>query len=287
MALGDKKNRIVALAISLGIHLGILVLFMFLISWKAPNPPLSALGGIELNFGLDDVGSEEIQPTEPVGSETPNEAVVTDENKPIEQQQESIDPNKPTETLTSSTDDNNVEVKETKPKKDEIVPAKTEVKVIDKKPNELIPASEKTNATAVSTKKGKAGNQGDDLNKVGDKGSAQGTLDAKALYGNPGTGGQGGAGAGKGFALKMSGWDWDEQPKAPKLNDNENGRVVFEIEVDEDGEITSIKTLERSLSPEAEKICKQEVLKRSLVKTYQGTAPERSKGTVAFVLRTQ
>jgi hypothetical protein len=44
-----------------------------------------------------------------------------------------------------------------------------------------------------------------------------------------------------------------------------------------------VKTIFR----EAEKICKQEVLRRSLVKTTQGSAPERSKGRVAFVLRTQ
>ena len=283
----DKSRKdIIALATSLGFHLVLLFLFLFLVSWKAPNPPLSALGGIELNFGLDVVGSGDVQPHEPVGSNQQDiqptqekiEDVPTPENPTIEA--------KPAETLTT-TDESPVELPEKKTKKE--LPKKNEIKEseVAKSVTESKPVVDKSKPVESVSKKGAVGNQGDDKGKLGDKGSPTGSLDANALYGKQGTGGQGGSGIGGGFALQMVGWAWDEQPKAPQLPDNENGRVVFEIEVDEEGEITSIKTIERSLSPEAEKICKQEVLRRSLIKTSQGTAPERSKGRVAFVLKTQ
>ena len=52
----EKKNKRIALFTSLGIHAAILLLFFFLVAWRAPNPPLPEYG-IELNFGLDDQGS--------------------------------------------------------------------------------------------------------------------------------------------------------------------------------------------------------------------------------------
>ena len=85
----------------------------------------------------------------------------------------------------------------------------------------------------------------------------------------------------------MAGWHWDAEPQAPKLPDNDNGRVVFEITVDANGDIERIDTKELSLSPEAERLCKEEIQKRSLVRNSGGTAPERSKGTITFILRTQ
>jgi hypothetical protein len=137
-----------------------------------------------------------------------------------------------------------------------------------------------------SSKNLTAASQGDDKNKAGDKGSKEGSLDPNGQYtGLPGTGN--GGGGGNGFALNMSGWSWDAQPQAPKLPDNENGKIVFEITVDSDGEIISIETLQRGLSPEAERICKEEIQKRSLVRTSSGAAPEHSKGRITFVLHTQ
>jgi periplasmic protein TonB len=285
MPLKERNKNLIALTTSLGVHLAIMLLFLFLVSWKAPNPPLSAIGGIELNFGLDDVGSGETQPTAPVGMDSPVDT--EEQNQPVAQDvTQSVTTEPEAEQLTSTIDDNPVEVAEAKPVKKEVLPEKPKKEVEAEKTKSTTDVDSPKQVEA-NQKKGSVGNHGDDKGKVGDKGSSQGTLDAKALYGNPGTGGQNGSGNGGGFALQMAGWTWDETPKAPRLPDNENGRVVFEIEVDEEGEITSIKTLERSLSPEAEKICKQEVLRRSLIKTSQGATPERSKGRVAFVLRTQ
>lgn len=90
-------------------------------------------------------------------------------------------------------------------------------------------------------------------------------------------------GGGGGFGLQMTGWRWDEAPKAPKLQEsNVRGRIVFEIEVDENGEISSIKTIENQLSASAERLCRQELEKHTLVKSTTGKVPEKTTGRVTF-----
>jgi periplasmic protein TonB len=285
----EKKNHAIGIITSVGIHVALLIAFLFMIAWRAPNPPLPEYG-IELNFGLDDSGGGEIQPDNPVGATEEIQEEASKE-KPEEVKEQPVSETKPQESKSEeevvSKLESPVVVKEVKkeskvvekPKEKEKTEPKTETIEAKKEIKKEVSVADAKKAAADASKTGEKGSQGDD-SKIGDKGSPEGSLDAKALYGKQG-------GGGGGFALQMAGWSWDEQPKAPKLPDNENGRVVFEIEVDETGEITSIKTIERSLSPEAEKICRQEIEKRSLVRTSSGVMPERSKGRVAFVLRTQ
>ena len=98
----------------------------------------------------------------------------------------------------------------------------------------------------------------------------------EALYGKPG----GGAG---GSSLELSGWIWDEKPN-PNVPNNESGRLVFEIKVDSNGDIVSIKTLERSVSTEAEQICRRAVEKLTFSKTGSNV-PEMSTGKITFLVR--
>jgi hypothetical protein len=127
-----------------------------------------------------------------------------------------------------------------------------------------------------SDTEGKPGNHGDDTGKTGDKGSPEGTLDSKALYGKAG----GGAG---GSSLELSGWTWNEKPN-PNVPNNESGRLVFEIKVDANGDIVSIKTLERSVSSAAEQICRRAVEKLTFNKTG-ANVPEMSTGKITFLVR--
>jgi hypothetical protein len=56
----------------------------------------------------------------------------------------------------------------------------------------------------------------------------------------------------------LSGWRWDFEPNPPDTS-NENGKIVFEIKIDDRGEIISVRTLEKTVSPEVERIYRQEV----------------------------
>ncbi len=285
----ESKNRRVGMLTSVGIHAALFLIFFFMMAWRAPNPPLPEYG-IELNFGLDNQGSGDVQPETPVGDESDQNAEALSEQaaetQPVEVKQDPVDevaPEKATEQVISKTESPVVVKEEKKEVKTEIVKEKP----IASNPKEKVVAEYKkedkkeVNPTEAS-KKGAPGNQGDDSKKVGDKGSPEGTLDAKALYGTPG-----GGGGGTGMDLQMAGWSWADQPKVPDLPDNENGKVIFEIECDENGDITGINTLERSLSPRAEKILREEIQKNSLIRTSGARAPERSRGKIVFILKTK
>ncbi len=286
----EKKNRRIAMVVSLGFHGLLFLLLFFLAAWRAPNPPLPEYG-IELNFGLDDQGGGEIQPNTPVSSDQSSEQVEEKSEEPTktdDQPKEEVQETKE-ETPVVSKEESSVLVKEekkpteaVKPKEKEEQKKKTEEVVVAKK--EAVPAKEKQAQQKDETKKTGDNPQshGDDPGKVGDKGNPQGKLDANALYGK-----QGGGDNGKGYALSMTGWEWADQPKIPQLPDNEDGRIVFEIVCDENGDIVRIDTKERGLSLEAEKLLKSEIMKSSLRKISDGNAPEFSKGRIVFLLKTK
>jgi periplasmic protein TonB len=288
----EKKNRRIGLITSLGIHGALFLALFFLMAWRAPDPPLPEFG-VELNFGLDDQGSGDVQPETPVGEQTDQNDQAKEQ--PADAQPEEVKPEikeEVKETVVEkaveqavSDDPSPVVVKEEKKKevKKEIVKDKPKEAAPKEKVIAEYKKEDNKDATATdASKKGTKGNQGDDVNKTGDKGSEEGKLDAKALYGTPG-----GGGGGDGFGLSMAGWSWAIDPKVPDLPDNENGKVTFEIECDENGDITEIKTIERSLSPRAEQLLKDEIRKNSLVRTAGARAPERSRGKIVFILKTK
>ncbi len=280
----EKKDKTIAMITSLGIHGLLLLAFMLMMAWRAPNPPLPEYG-IELNFGLDDQGGGDIQPeTSPGEQQAEDDTQQEDTSEPV---QEEVVEEKPVEQVVSKVESPVVVKEEVKETKKEVVkekPVETKVKdtpkeEVKKQDKEVKVAEEK----GTDAKKGdNTTSQGDDKGKVGDKGSPEGKLDAKALYGQQG----GGGGGDNGFGLSMGGWTWADQPHVPNLPDNQDGSIEFEIECDENGDIIGIKTIKRGLSPKAEQLLKDEIMKNSLVRT-SGKAPERSKGTVVFKLKTK
>ncbi len=280
----EKKDKTIALITSIGIHGLLLLAFMLLMAWRAPNPPLPEYG-IELNFGMDDQGGGEIQPeTSPGEQQAEDDTQQEDTSEPV--QEEVIE--KPIEQVVSKVESPvvvNEEVKETKKEVVKDKPVETKVKDI---PKEEVKKQDKEVKVAeekgTDTKKGdNTTSQGDDKGKTGDKGSPEGKLDAKSLYGQ-----QGGGGGGDVFGLSMGGWVWADEPIVPdNLTDNEDGRIVFEIECDENGDITGIVTKERSLSPRTEQLLKDAIRKTSLMRKSDEKAPPLSKGKVTFILKTK
>jgi len=284
----DVKNKRIAFLVSTVLHASLFLSFFFLISWRAPYPPAPEYG-VELNFGLDDQGGGDVQPDAPVGS--PN-VENKDNDQKAEEKKEEIQPVKETpqpqveekkddKIISDETSDVEVKAKKNTPED------KPKEKVEEKKERakDVKPTVEKkaVYSGTAGEKKGETNqSHGDDPGKVGDKGNPEGKLDAKALYGKPG-----GGGGGDGFGLAMSGWEWASQPKSPEIPDNENGRIVFEIECDDSGDIVKITTLDRGLSLRAEQLLKAEIQKNSLIRTSAGKVPARSKGQVVFVLKTK
>ncbi len=295
----EKKNKKIALMYTTGIQVVLFVLLFFIVAWRAPDPPLPEYG-IELNFGMDEEGSGNVQPETPVGNDGKKEEPIKESKPEVKEKVEPVEEKiieevkpvepKVVEEQIVSKIESPVVVKE---KKEEVKPAekpeekKVEPKVVEKKVEEkpkinpdavYKPSTQPSTSDAKSTsdKAGKPGNQGDDPGKTGDKGSPEGKLDADALYGKSG-GGDGGS------SLALSGWTWNEKP-SPNVPNNESGRLVFEIKVDSNGDIVSIRTLERSVSSEAEQVCRRAVEKLTFNKTG-ANVPEISTGKITFLVR--
>jgi periplasmic protein TonB len=100
------------------------------------------------------------------------------------------------------------------------------------------------------------------------------------LYGKQG-------GGGGGVGLDLAGWNWDDIPKPNIPNNESNGKIIFEIKVDENGEIINYRVLEKTLSIEAEKACKEAIEKLTFTKKSGAAVPDVSTGKITFVVRAQ
>jgi periplasmic protein TonB len=279
----EKKNQRIAAITTVGVHAFVLLLLFFLVAWRPPNPPHAPIG-IEVNFGTDEQGSGNINPDKESGNEgpadeQPKEPEVKEEPVP---EQSKVTPSPPVEEVPVSKLESPVVVKEEKKKPE---PAKVEPKVEPKKDEPKVndeavykAPTNPTDTKSTQPKQGAGGSEGDDVNKAGNKGQPDGNVDQGAVYKGPVGGG------GNGFGLNMSGWGWASPPKYQKLTSTLSGKVKFEIEVDEEGQIIKITTLERTLNYDDEKMLRAAIEKSQLEKTTPGDAPPKSKGIVEFTL---
>ena len=297
----EKKNDRWGMGISLGIHAALLLLFIFLLAWKEPFPPLPEYG-IEVSFGLEEAGSGDIQPMapantnpEPVEDPAPEEPASTEEIVPEPNTEPDIE--EIPEPQVEEVEEINTPVEETEvtqpipdivPAKEEPKEEKAEEKPVEKESPKLDPAATYPNrssdASGADGTEGAANtpddsNQGDKPGNTADQGNPEGKLDARALYGKPGGGG--------GAALSMTGWNWDFLPEPRDLS-NATGRIVFEIKIDDVGEILSIRTIEKSVSDPIVKIYHSEVMKLTFSPTSANSNPApTSTGRITFIIKSR
>ncbi|HEY3404813.1 MAG TPA: hypothetical protein VGK59_15595 [Ohtaekwangia sp.] len=280
----EVKNQRIAFLTSIGIHSLILVVLLFLVAWQAPDPPLGALGygGVEVNLGFDEQGYGDIQPENLVGSEgTQQEEPEKTNEEPQPQEPET----KPEQEIVSE-EESAVAVKAKKEDDKPVEKPKEKPVEVKKEPEKKVdqnatykPNTQKTESDNKTTdgKAGKSGNHGDDKGTTGDKGNPEGSLDAKALYGKPGSGG------GDGGGVSMSGFNGFEWPKVvtPELPSNAFGVYEFTVKIDEQGEVISVTPLQRGLSLEAEKKLKDMIQRLSFI-AKGSNLPPQTEGKIIF-----
>ena len=106
------------------------------------------------------------------------------------------------------------------------------------------------------------------------------TLDERGLYKTS-------PGEHAGATLELAGWTWDAVPQ-PQDDTEESGSIVFEIKIDDLGEVVAVKTLDKTISPLVEKIYKEALIKLTFSKTTDNTEYlPTTTGKVTFVLRAQ
>lgn len=291
----EKKNKQMGAIISIGSHVLVFLLFLFMVAWRAPDPPLPEIG-IELNFGLDDAGSGTDQPTPftpPAETESEEEAAPDGmEESPEEVVEETIEALvEPTEAEEATSEDvsttpvtntqESPDVVEEKPNPVEKAEVKEEEVTKEQETPKTPPVLYPNNKTGAGGKDGDSkeaqeANHGDQPNAVGDQGDKDGTVDSRALYGTSGGGG--------GSSLQMSGWMWDFKPN-PKDTSSESGKLVFQVVIDDRGAIIRVKTVESSVSPTLEKVYRDEVMKLTFSKTAGTSVASSSTGTITFVIK--
>jgi outer membrane biosynthesis protein TonB len=289
-----KKNNYKGIAISVAVHVILLLLFLWVTVWQEPYPPNPEYG-IELNFGTSNTGSGQ----EPVAAEETTDAL--EEQLLQEATDEAI------EDESSSTAEEVVESKETDasaaepevqpaadneatqdvgPIKQEEKTEKAEEKEVTKekqaaalaadKVKEEIKQAPKANPNALFP--GKNNSQGETNKKEGDQGKENGAVDANAIMGPQG--------GGSGSRLEMSGWAWDAEPR-PNDKSDQNGQIVFRIKVDDNGEVINVDVLETTVSPDIVRIYQGEVEKLTFYKTSAGKTLSAYTGKITFLIRSR
>ena len=270
-----EPHRREALIGTLVVHGLLLLLFIFTV-FKGPNPPLAALGGgdgVELNYGLDEAGSGNIQSIAPANKSQnrtdsrPPIASPAPQPRPVAPAQAAPTPPAQEKIITSDAEESPV----SEAPVETPAPPREEVKVAPRPKRQVaVTFSPKGSATGGGngvngTSNTPTGNSnGDRPGTVGDQGDPNGSLDAKALYGAPGRGGTGSSPGSGG--LEMSGWRFGSTPVVEAVDDN-SGTVRFRIRISADGEVESVAKVSGNVSAAQEKLCRDKLLDANFVKT--------------------
>lgn len=301
----EKEHRTIAFVTTTVLNILLLLLLFLINAWQAPDPPLPVIG-IELaNLGNSTKGSGTVQ-TRNKPSDNPSR----EESKPATQVEKAAkptpvrekvepQPEKPQPVVEQPTRVSRVEspvkavekpeAKEIKP----VTPPKTAPVAKPAPPAESKPAPQpkvdskglygksKSNGTTGSSENPGGNNNGPPGNKgVGDFGNPDGKVDGKGLYGK-------GSGGGGGSSLAMTGWTWASRPV---VNDpsSEVGKIVIQIKVDDQGDLTSVRIIEKTVSQSVAELYKRAVEQISFVPTNSGAArPASSTGTITFIIRSR
>ena len=106
------------------------------------------------------------------------------------------------------------------------------------------------------------------------------TVDERGLY-------QAQPGQQAGAKLDLAGWMWDTTPQ-PQDDTEESGKIIFEIKIDEFGEVIAVRTLEKTVSPLVEKLYKDALTDLTFSRTADNIAyASVYTGKVTFILRTK
>lgn len=285
----EKKNKKIGMAVSLGAHALLVLIFFFLVAWQKPDPPLPEYG-IELNFGLTETGTGDIQPRsdEITREEVRQEEEAEEQIDELVEEQPSIEETEPSpmeeeEATQQPVQEEGPDVIEDEPAPEpgaveESKPEPAPEKKVEKKEineNALYPGSSARDEKNEETSQGDNGTSGD-------QGVKEGDIDSRALYGQHG-GGEGGP------LINLSNWNWDKV-RLHRDPSSENGKIVFEIKVDDRGQIIAIRTVETTVSPSVVNYYQNQV--EDFTFTFNPSRPgatpaAASTGTITLFIRPQ
>lgn len=294
----EKKDKRFGMVVSGIIHASLILIFLFLVAWREPDPPIPEYG-IELNLGFQEQGGgdterdaealvedteEDEVPDAPEETEevvTPQEEVVeettpteTETTETVEQTEEVVEDPVTAETSEVAVEEKKEEVQTEEKKEEETKPVEKPKPTVDQR---ALMGGKKTNTENTSQT---SNNQGDDRALMGNQGDKDGQ---KNTDGNS----EDGADIG-GVSYSLDGWKW-QQPPADKDDSQIDGVIKFAIEVDDRGDVLRVSIVPGTTISDnniVEFYRKQVKQLRFVQLDPSKTAASISKGTVTFVIKT-
>jgi periplasmic protein TonB len=266
----EERNKRIGWITSVAVQLGLLVLFYFLIAWKAPFPPIPEYG-IELGFATSAGATSSTPPPEVTEEQVTEEEIQEEEQQPIEEVVETEEVVQPEmESMEEEIVANEIE---TPVKVEKAVTKPTETKPVEKPKEKIeekkVEAKPKENLTEkIDSGEGQA------------EKAEEPVVDQRAIYGSQGTS----EGNNEGESLSLAGWEWDFKPK-PDDTSAETGKIVYKIVVDDEGLLIDIKSIFSNVSPEVERKYRQAVEKLTFSKTADNKTAPQSTGSITFIIK--
>jgi outer membrane biosynthesis protein TonB len=242
-----KKSALLTTLIMLSI-----LFLIFHWGMKYYDPPLEY--GIAVNFGTSNVGSGNIQPTEPLKSASPIETVKETKQEEVQkvvEPSEASTPASASEDVATQDNEESIRINKQKEAQRKIDEARKRAKEAETKKILEAERVEKQRKAAVAKKQAEekakkdkldammgglnnsdgnaSGGEGND-DQAGDKGNLNGDPNASGYYGN--------GGGGSGGNYRLGNRKAVSKPK-PTYDCNEQGRVVVNISVDKNGRVIS------------------------------------------------
>ena len=315
----EKKDKKMGMITSGVFHGLILVLFLILVAWREPNPPLPEYG-IELNLGFEEAGSGDTQSTESAEVENTEEETPSaeEEAEAVEEEiveadpaEEVVEPEEevqeadpvveapaeetPVETaeveqvVETQVEESDVKIEEKKEEVKEVVEEEVKEEVppppVEEKKEEVKPPP----VPVVDARALMGGKKSDSKTDASSK--SEGT-DANKVgnEGDPeGAVDQRGlmAGGGEGGPmLDLAGWEWENEPN-PDDNSQESGKIVFKITIDDSGRVETIKIEKQEVSNALVQVYMNEVRKLTFRRKGSNTRSAiRYEGKITFIIKT-
>lgn len=315
----EKKDKRFSVIVSAIIHSSLIALFLVLVAWREPDPPIPEYG-IELNLGFQDAGSGDTERTtdaqvEDTEEDTPPDAEADTENNEVEEaqeevQEEVVEEQKPVETppvqevkeeakpveqtvkeTVTTPEKTEVKAEEKTPpvtetKKEETAPPKEEKKVEEKPKEEPKPKPVIDNRALMGGKKTNTDSKETTSNNQGTQTDTRGNMGDPT--GKKNTNGVDPGGADLGVSYSLDGWKW-QSPPADKDDSQIDGIIKFSITVDDRGKVLSVAIIPGTTISDNTivEFYKKQVLELRFIQTDPSKAPAAiSKGEVTFVIKT-
>ena len=290
----ETKQQRWSLGLSTSLHGILLLILYFLPIWKHP-PSLPLEYGIELHF--EQSNSLEV-PTSDQAQE-----IAKQQAKPLEASEEAKEVQPSNKLENEATTDAPTATQEMPPTEESPLQNRSDdedfspPQQVDEKREMLqitdtVPLDEQKNKATVQLDRQQEDSLAVDTNEQivtaiketpgesGTKFTSADTIDERALYN---------AHERKPWnaSLELADWEWDFAPQ-PQDTTDENGKIVFEIKIDDLGEVIVVKTLEKTVSPFVEKIYQEAVEKLTFSKTSKDAAyAPTSVGKITFLIRSR